>query len=49
MGLVKWKGDVCSGTTQESVCPGHVDKNLVEDVCIDYHFPKDDVGEFLKF
>jgi hypothetical protein len=49
MGLVKQKGDVCSGTTQGWVCLGHVYKNLLEDVCIDYHFAKDDVGEFLKF
>jgi hypothetical protein len=48
-GFSKMKGDVRSGTTQERVCPSHVDKNLLKDVCIDYHFAKDDVGEFLKF
>lgn len=49
MGLLKWKGDVHSGTTQGCVCLGHVFKNLLKNVCIDYHFAKDDVGEFFNF
>jgi hypothetical protein len=49
MGLVKWKGDVCSGTTRGWVCLGHVYNNLLQGACIDYHFANDDVGEFLKF